>query len=290
MRSLEPYVREDSAYYNFSPSLLAREHLLYVLCVGDFTYAPGYALSRTSFDSYLMEIILEGQVEIETEGEHLTAHAGQAVLIDCNKPHRYQSDTGWHALWVHFDGAAAKGYFRLVKRQNGLAFSTRHLPEVREALQSIFTMFHGKHSLSEVSMALYLTQALTAMTQPAELALVNTCAGVIDQAVACISRKVGREPSVAELARMVGLSEYHFIRVFRQVMGMTPRQYIIASRMNHARYLLKTTALPVGEIAAMAGYASESMFTAAFRRTQGMTPTQYRTGRLPVDIKEDKQP
>ncbi|MGN0747919.1 MAG: AraC family transcriptional regulator [Aristaeellaceae bacterium] len=278
MKSLEPYVDPASVYYNFSPSLLAREHLLWVVCAGDFTYAPGYELSRTSFDSYLMEVILEGQVQIETEGEQLTARAGQAVLMDCFKPHRYRSDTGWHALWVHFDGAAAKGYFSLVTRQNGRVFFTHRLQDVHEALAGIFGMFHQGQPLSETAMALYLTQALTAMAEPA---LDGGRAGLIDRAVACINRRVGDEPTVTELARMVGLSEYHFIRVFRQLMGVTPRQYIILSRMNHARYLLKTTALSVGEIGAMAGYASESMFTAAFRRTQGMTPTQYRSGRQP---------
>lgn len=281
MRSLEPYVSPTSVYYNFSPSLLAREHLLYVVCAGDFTYAPGYELTRSSFDSYLMEIILEGRVNIETEGERLTARAGQAVLIDCNKPHRYHSDTGWHALWVHFDGAPAKGYFSLILRQNGRVFATHRLQEAHEALQGIFDMFHQGQPLSETRMALYLTQALTALSESAEPAIASGGAGPINRAVELINRRVGEEPSVTELARMVGLSEYHFIRVFRQLMGVTPGQYIIISRMNHAKYLLKTTALSVGEIAAMAGYSSESMFTAAFRRTQGMTPTQYRTGRQP---------
>ena len=281
MKSLEPHVCPASVYYNFSPSLLAREHLLYVVCAGDFTYAPGYELTRSSFDSYLMEIILEGRVNIETEGERLTARAGQAVLIDCNKPHRYHSDTGWHALWVHFDGAPAKGYFSLILRQNGRVFATHRLQEAHEALQGIFDMFHQGQPLSETRMALYLTQALTALSESAEPAIMSGGAGPINRAVELINRRVGEEPSVTELARMVGLSEYHFIRVFRQLMGVTPGQYIIISRMNHAKYLLKTTALSVGEIAAMAGYSSESMFTAAFRRTQGMTPTQYRTGKQP---------
>ena len=281
MRSLEPYVSPTSVYYNFSPSLLAREHLLYVVCAGDFTYAPGYELTRSSFDSYLMEIILEGRVNIETEGERLTARAGQAVLIDCNKPHRYHSDTGWHALWVHFDGAPAKGYFSLILRQNGRVFATHRLQEAHEALQGIFDMFHQGQPLSETRMALYLTQALTALSESAEPAIMSGGAGPINRAVELINRRVGEEPSVTELARMVGLSEYHFIRVFRRLMGVTPGQYIIISRMNHARYLLKTTALPVGEIGAMVGYVSESMFTAAFRRTQGVTPTRYRTGAQP---------
>lgn len=276
MRSLEPNVSQTSEYFNFTPSTLAREHLLHLVCTGDFRYGPGYDLRRSSFDSLLLEVILDGQVNIETEGEQLTARAGQVVLIDCTKPHRYHSAAGWRALWVHFNGPAAKGYMSLIHRQNGRAFSTHRRRTVQEALQAIYQMFSCQQYLSETQMALLLTQALTAMAEPA--VAMQDRYGLIDQAVTFISRSIGQEPSVSELAQRVGLSEYHFIRVFREVMGVTPGQYIIGARMNHARYLLKTTALPIAEIGGMVGYASESMFSAAFRRTQGMTPRQYRTG------------
>lgn len=276
MLSHENLVLSPSAYYNFYPSTMAKEALLHVMCIGDFRYAAGYDLSRTSFDSFLLEIILEGRVKIETEGELLTAHTGQVVLLDCYKPHRYYSDTGWHALWVHFDGASARGYFEIIRRQNGQVFATHQMQTIRKALQDLYDMFHHQQPLNEAYMALHLTQALTAMTDPAEPTVIRDQPRLIDQAVAFINQHMGDEIYVRELARMVGLSEYHFIRVFREAMGVTPRQYIIASRMNHARYLLKTTALPIGEIAGMAGYTSESMFTAAFRRTQGTTPSQYR--------------
>ena len=278
MKSRERFVLPSSEYYNFSPSALSREYLLHVLCVGDFCYAPGYDLQRSSFDSFLMEVILEGSVQIETEGEHFTARAGQVAIMDCNKPHRYFSDAGWHALWVHFDGAAAKGYFSLIIRQNGRVFTTHRQREVCDALNSIYQMFHLRKPLSEPQMALHLTQALTALAEPAQPAATNDRAHLMDRAVACINQCIGQEPPVAELARMTGLSEYHFIRVFREIMGATPRQYIIANRMNHAKYLLKTTGLPVGEIGGMVGYSSESMFTAAFRRTQGIAPSKYRNG------------
>ena len=278
VKSLEKQVLPSSEYYNFSPSALARKHLLHAVCVGDFCYAAGYELQRDSFDSYLMEVILEGQVQIETEGELLTARAGQVALVDCNKPHRYASRTGWHALWVHFDGPAALGYFQLITRENGRVFATHRQQEIHAAIGGVYEMFHRRMPLSETQMALYLTQALTAMADPARPADANDRARLMDKAVACINQRIGAEPSVAELARMTGLSEYHFIRVFREIMGATPRQYIIANRMNHAKDLLKTTGLPVGEIGSMVGYASESMFTAAFRRTQGMAPSKYRSG------------
>lgn len=276
VKSLEPNVAQTSEYFNFTPSTLAQVYLLHVLCTGDFCYEPGYELKRNSYDGLLLEIILDGQVNIETEGESHTARAGQVVLIDSTKPHRYHSQTGWRALWVHFDGPAARGYMSLIHRQNGRVFSTHRRRAVQEALQDLYRMFSEQQPLSETQMALLLTQALTAMAEPA--AVMQDRYGLIDQAVTCISRSIGREPTVAELARRVGLSEYHFIRVFREVMGVTPGQYIIGARMNHAKYLLRTTALPIAEIGGMVGYVSESMFSAAFRRTQGVTPRQYRFG------------
>lgn len=137
MRSVEPHVLASSEYFNFSPSALARTYLLHVLSVGEFTYEPGYDLRRSAFDSLLLEIILDGRVNLETEGETLAARAGQVVLIDCTKPHRYWSDTGWHALWVHFDGAAARGYFQMILRQNGRAFATHRQRSVFDALQAV---------------------------------------------------------------------------------------------------------------------------------------------------------
>lgn len=276
MKSLEPCVSPASEYHNFTPGALAREHLLHVLCVGDFRYEAGYTLQRAAFDGLLMEVILDGQVNIETEGERFTARAGQVVLIDSMKPHAFHTQCGWRALWVHFDGPAARGYMSIVHRQNGRCFFTHRKRSVLEPLQAIFAMFQQQQPLSETMMALHLTQALTAMSEPA--APLQDRFAIIDQAVTCISRSLGAEPSVAELARQVGLSEFHFIRVFREAMGMTPGQYIIGARMSHAKYLLRTTTLPIAEIGGMVGYVSESMFSAAFRRTQGVTPTQYRAG------------
>lgn len=284
MLSQEAHVLPPSAFYNFSPSDLAREHFLYVFCTGDFFYEAGYELQRQSFDGLLLEVILDGQVNIETEGEHFTAHAGQVVMLDSTRPHRYASDVGWHALWVHLGGHAAQGYWNLIVRQNGRVFATQELHVVHQALQEIFNMFHHQQVLSETKIALLLTQALTAMTVPA---VAPDRASLIERCVTRINQSIGQEPSVAELARSALLSEYHFIRVFRETMGKTPRQYIIASRMAQARYLLRTTTLPVSEISSLVGYSSESMFTAAFRRTQGMTPSQCRAGNSPILCQEE---
>lgn len=274
MHSLEALVRSDSVYYNYSPGKIARTYLLYPICVGEFMYEAGYDLQRSTFDSFLLEVILDGTVQIETDGEELCAQAGSVVLIDCHKPHRYYSQTGWHALWVHFDGMPARGYFDMISRLNGHVFFTQRQNDVQTALRALLQGFQHKAILPETQMAKLLTDALTAMAEPRGGSSETEHAA--EKAIASINHALGHEPSVAQLAKNANLSEYHFIRIFREFVGMTPRQYIIAARMAHARYLLKTTKLAVSEIAALVGYASESMFSATFKRAQGMTPTAYR--------------
>ena len=91
-----------------------------------------------------------------------------------------------------------------------------------------------------------------------------------------INENLHWELSVRQLAEQAHFSEYHFIRLFRSQVGMTPRQYIITARMERARHLLKTTDLPLETISEQVGYTSDSVFCTQFKRRYGVTPTEYR--------------
>lgn len=278
MRSVESGIRPESEYFQYAPSRLAKSHWLYPLCAGDFRYEPGYSLCRASYDSYLAEVILAGELTVESQGRRYAARAGDVVFLDCHQPHRYASDTGWHALWLHLDGLPAPGYASLIFQQNGCVFRTRHRDKVEQELRQLLGAFALATPLSEADLALRLTRILTWLSEPAALADPLTAERGVDRVVAAINRAVGLEPSVQDMAKMAALSEYHFIRQFTRRVGMTPRQYVISARMNHAQYLLTSTDLPVAAIAHQVGYASESMFCAAFKKMHHITPTGYRVG------------
>jgi transcriptional regulator GlxA family with amidase domain len=82
--------------------------------------------------------------------------------------------------------------------------------------------------------------------------------------------------SMAEMARLAGLSPTHFNRRFRQLVRMTPTAYLRAVRVQRARTLLATTSKPLAEIAALTGFTDQSHFTKRFRQTTGLTPDAYR--------------
>ena len=87
--------------------------------------------------------------------------------------------------------------------------------------------------------------------------------------------------SLSELARDAAMSPYHFLRTFRRVVGMTPHQFILRTRLQNAAIALRRSADPVLDIALDAGFADLSTFNRRFRLVMGMTPTAYRRGVQP---------
>ena len=79
-----------------------------------------------------------------------------------------------------------------------------------------------------------------------------------------------------ELAEYLHCSQRQLIRKMQALYGVSFRQKLIASRMDLARYLLRSTDASVNEISTRVGYADNAAFFRAFRQHAGMTPAQYR--------------
>lgn len=81
--------------------------------------------------------------------------------------------------------------------------------------------------------------------------------------------------SLADLARHVGLSPFHLVRVFRRAVGLPPHSYLESVRIRRAQALIAAGA-GLGEVAYAVGFSSQSHFTTRFRRVIGVTPGRYR--------------
>ncbi|HEY0662211.1 MAG TPA: AraC family transcriptional regulator [Lysobacter sp.] len=73
-----------------------------------------------------------------------------------------------------------------------------------------------------------------------------------------------------------GLSAFHFLRLFAQVVGVTPHQYLLRARLRRAAALLADDARPVTEIALDVGFADLSNFVRSFHRAAGVSPRRFR--------------
>lgn len=87
---------------------------------------------------------------------------------------------------------------------------------------------------------------------------------------------LAEEFNLARLAGQVGMSEFHFNRLFKRATGVPPSQYQIRLRMDAARRLLRETEFSVIRIGNEIGYSNPSHFARIFRRETGLTPSEYR--------------
>jgi AraC-like DNA-binding protein len=83
---------------------------------------------------------------------------------------------------------------------------------------------------------------------------------------------------LARLAGVAAMSKFHFLRVFRRVVGVTPHQHLVRLRLRHAAVKLLSTSDPVTHIALESGFGDLSGFNLAFRRQFNRTPTAFRRG------------
>ena len=96
-----------------------------------------------------------------------------------------------------------------------------------------------------------------------------------------IIEKTENTIKLEELAKQVGLSPYHFHRIFKEITGLTPRQYKSAHREKQVRRklnIVKNTGSSVTDAIFDAGYSSNSRFYEKSKKVLGMTPSSYRTG------------
>jgi len=84
------------------------------------------------------------------------------------------------------------------------------------------------------------------------------------------------EFSLDRLAREIGISAFHFCRLFKKTTGFAPSRYFIRMRMEKARQLLRETTKSVIEVGLDVGYSSPSHFAQIFRREVGVAPREYR--------------
>jgi transcriptional regulator GlxA family with amidase domain len=91
-----------------------------------------------------------------------------------------------------------------------------------------------------------------------------------------MDRAYGEPLNVAALARMVHVSEAHFIRTFRATFGETPHRYLQRRRVERAMFLLRQTDRSVTEICLDVGFVSLGTFSRTFSEIVGEPPSQFR--------------
>ena len=95
--------------------------------------------------------------------------------------------------------------------------------------------------------------------------------GVIDYIEAHLTEEI----SLADLALVAGLSKFHFSRLFKGAIGLTPHKYVLKRRVERSLPVLKRGELSLAQVAHQFGFADQAHFTRVFKPVKGLTPKAF---------------
>ncbi len=276
MLSTESGVLPNSDYYIHTPSVQSKNTFFYPTYTGFFHYDSDYHLERNTYDSFLLMLVKKGKCIVSVDHKTFTASENQIVFIDCFKPHSYYTKTGWEALWLHFDGIAARQYFDMITKAQGYIISLKETYTFEKSIRYIYNAFREGTLLKEALLSLHITNALTELLVSSVDNPSAPNKTAVDDTILYIKEHLCETLTLESLSSRVSLSPFYFTRLFKMETGFTPHEYIIATRINTAKYLLRNSQSSIKEICFSIGFASESNFCSTFKKWEQQTPSKYR--------------
>ena len=172
--------------------------------------------------------------------------------------------------------------------ENMQSLVLKTVPEIECILMAVLNSTDSKllHKLALESMITEMLQGvLDLMTdysapQRVTTQLKKNHLKTIEWAKEYINKNFASDISLLELANHCCISPFHFSRIFKMFTDYSPGQYLQYIRLKHAELMLKTTSLPVIDIAFSSGFNSIDYFSSAFKKQYKVAPSLYRTGTL----------
>lgn len=276
LKTQEQFVDPISEYYVYTPSATAQDLFFYPTQIGYFQYQANYLLKRSNFHNFLIMLILDGECDLNLNGQQLHAKKGCITLIDCYAPHQYGSSCGWKALWLHFNGPMARKYYNYLSQKYGNMMISSEFYTIYHEMKEILEIFKSGSKINEIYISQKLNYILNKLIDSGpEPALISSAP--VKAAIAYMNEHFAEPLTLNNLAEKACLSPFYFTRIFSRETGMTPYQYLISTRISAAKFMLKSTSFSIKEIGYMCGFSNVSSFCSAFKKWETQTPGSYRS-------------
>ena len=238
---------------------------------------------RHFHSTYVINVQERGVEEFYCRGASRLSPTGSIVLINPQEVHTGRAAT--HEPWVYRAIYPYPALLREVASQFGNrspSFPYFRSPVVFD--QHLARALSRLHRILETSRETLERQTTFVMTL-AQLIMRHAENGLAVRPAGCESRaiRIAREyidahytanPSLKELAEVVGLNPFYLVRVFRKEVGMPPHEYLTQVRVERAKKLL-FDGFSIAEVALDTGFVDQSHFTKRFKRLVGFTPKQF---------------
>lgn len=267
-------VYDHSYAFEFTPSELAQNLYYYPTACGHYYCTANYHKKRDYYPPLLLIYVIYGDFFLSYRANTYFVGKGEAFLIDCREPHYYHAGEKLEFLYCHFDGSDSHKLCEHIMANQGVVYSGEKAREIGSLLYTFVDHHRKGEYMDAPAQSLFIYRLMTAAMSRS----INKAPDEdpIEITVKYIRENVGQAISLDQLASMACLSKYHFSRLFKKETGYSPMEFVIGTRLDRAKILLRISNKTVSEIAGEVGYENPGSFINLFSKKVGQSPNTFR--------------
>ncbi|PSB05378.1 AraC family transcriptional regulator [filamentous cyanobacterium CCP2] len=227
-----------------------------------------------------------GERWLDGKRERERRSAGDIAIVPAGVAHRCNWDTAAQFMVLAVEPALLREVGQDWVNPDAIELVPRFMSQQDSLIQSIFSTLQTEAASGAMGSHLLVDSLKTALaihllrnyctTRPRIFSNADgLSSSKLQQVKDYVNNHLHQDLKLNELAAIVQISPYHFLRLFKLRVGLTPHQYILQCRIDKAKSLLQHSHLSIAEIALRVGFCDQSHFTRYFKRVVGVTPMQF---------------
>lgn len=251
-----------------------------------FVYECGYEycdrakpFEYIQIDYYLLHYIIEGEGYFIMDGVKHHLKKGDGFFISPYRDNNYYPDENnpWVYRWVGFNGTECK---KIVKMSGFYDDNYTFSYDFEQGLQNNFSDIYLSFKKGDYFSSLgFLYQVFGKLIKKYEDVSnkPNTPREIYtNKAIEFIEENYNKDISIAEIAKSLNIDRSHFFKTFRDVMNISPQQYLLNYRLGKSQDLLRKSTFSISAISSLVGFSSPEYYSKIFKKYIGITPNDFR--------------
>jgi len=253
----------------------------------DNRWSRGYQKTDNCFKIY---IPVDGECSLYGENKRYEITPGKIYLISGYKLISQECLNELKLYWFHFLPESLILRHIILSQSMVLSWQSKYFPGTDKLLEKTDDYFVFNHEKDTLYKRYFPKQHLECLIMSFVLNILSVLLENIDyqkisadfydsrikKAIEYMDANYTRNPGLDELSRIANLSKVQFLRNFKSLFQTSPLNYMLRKRLEHARFILSNTSLPINEVAARCGYFDECYFSRIFKKELDITPSGYR--------------
>jgi len=233
-------------------------------------------------EEFCFGVVESGQLDFNYRGKKVHAFRGMINLCNPGEVHDGFTKQGWSYKMFYVDSKLMQSISsELSGKNNDIPFFKEGIIE-DEILSKDLLLLHTTMSDDRVfnieKEEMFVNVITSFIKKHADsfipIKKLITSKPSIHKTLEYINDNLSEEILVSDLSKMANFSLYYFIRVFKQEIGLTPKEYVIQQRIRKAKELIALT-LPLSQIAQECGFYDQSHMIKYFKAYTGLNPSIY---------------